>query len=145
MSAFGAVSGVQSGAIFHRREDLRASGIHRQPWRGIDWTDEGALAVVFSGGYRDDAWDVDAVWYTGEGGQGGHRKQVRDQRLIRGNRALRNNIDKHIPIRVARRVKQGKDFSYRYEGLFDVVECRLEASKDGPKVYRFRLVRLGPD
>lgn len=66
---FGDVPGVLPGGRFHRRDDLRRAGLHRRNQHGIDWTSEGALAVVFSGGYADDEWSEDDPWYTGEGGQ----------------------------------------------------------------------------
>lgn len=61
---FGDVPGVPPGSRFHRREDLRRAGLHRRTQQGIDWTSEGALAVVFSGGYADDEWSEDDPWYT---------------------------------------------------------------------------------
>jgi hypothetical protein len=86
---FGDIAGVLTGARFHRREDVRRAGLHRGTQQGIDWTSEGALAVVFSGGYTDDEWSETDPWYTGQGGQDEPRgRQVRDQELVDGNLAL---------------------------------------------------------
>jgi putative restriction endonuclease len=137
---FGEVAGVVAGKRFHRRDDLRRSGLHRQPGRGIDASPEGACAVVFAGGYSDDSWDPREAWYTGEGGQDTRGRQVRDQKLVRGNRALKVSLDSGKPVRVIRKIDKGiGDFEYVYEGLYEVSEYRYDASKDGPKVFRFLL------
>jgi len=95
--------------------------------------------VVFSGGYSDDVWDPDEAWYTGEGGLDRRGHQVHDQELIRGNLALQRNIEKSLPVRVVRQVETHDSFEYVYEGLYQVVDSRLEAGRDGPHVYRFLL------
>jgi hypothetical protein len=141
--AFGEVPGVTPGQRFSRREDLRRAGLHRGAQQGIDWSAEGALAIVFSGGYADDEWSEDDPWYTGEGGQdapGG--RQVRDQELTRGNLAMVKSHRAGLPIRVVRKVVVGGDYEYVYEGLYRVEEWHPEPSRDGPRVYRFRLRRL---
>lgn len=99
---FGEVPGVLPGQRFSRREDLRRAGLHRRTQQGIDWTAEGALTVVFSGGYADDAWSEDDPWYTGEGGQdhpGG--RQVHDQELSGGNLALTRSYREGLPVSLA--------------------------------------------
>lgn len=139
---FGEVQGVEPGSRFHRREDLRRAGLHRRTQQGIDWTSEGALAVVFSGGYADDEWSEHDPWYTGEGGQDAPRgRQVRDQELTGGNLALERSYRAGLPVRVIRRVPAGDDYEYVYEGLYHVVDRVFAPSRDGPKVYRFRLRR----
>lgn len=142
---FGEVPGVSPGQRFHRRDELRAAGLHRRVQQGIDWTSEGALAIVFSGLYADDEWSDTDPWYTGMGGQdlpGG--QQVRDQEPILGNRALMHNFREGLPVRVIRRVSTDYDYDYVYEGLYYVVDFTYAPSKDGPKVYRFRLRRVLP-
>lgn len=139
---FGEVPGVAPGSHFRRREDLRRAGLHRRTQQGIDWTSEGALAVVFSGGYVDDEWSEDDPWYTGEGGQDAPRgRQVRDQDLTGGNLALERSYRAGLPVRVIRRVPAGNDYEYVYEGTYHVVDRVLVPSRDGPRVYRFRLRR----
>lgn len=139
---FGDVPGVLPGRRFRRREDLRRAGLHRRTQQGIDWTSDGALAVVFSGGYADDEWSEDDPWYTGEGGQDTPRgRQVRDQELTGGNLALERSYRAGLPVRVIRRVPSGDDYEYLYEGLYHVVDRVFVPSRDGPNVYRFRLRR----
>jgi putative restriction endonuclease len=138
--AVGEVLGVAPGQRFSRREDLRRAGLHRRTQQGIDWSSESALAVVFSGGYADDAWSDDDPWYTGEGGQdapGG--RQVRDQELTGGNMALVKSYRAGLPVRVIRKVATERDYEYMYEGLYHVVDMHFGPSRDGPKVYRFQL------
>jgi putative restriction endonuclease len=139
---FGEIAGVKSGQRFRRREDLRKAGLHRQPGRGIDASREGALAVVFAGVYPDDRWGEHEAWYTGEGGQDRRGTQVRDQKLDRGNLALKRNVENRRPVRVIRKIDNLTDFEYVYEGLFSVEQYVSEPSEDGPKVYRFLLKKV---
>jgi hypothetical protein len=142
---FGHVPGVTIGQTFHRRVDLQRAGIFRSLQQGIDFSSEGALAVVFSGGYVDDEWSDEGPWYTGEGGQdviGG--RQVRDQELVRGNMALMRNLRSGLPVRVIRKIFHANgDYDFAYEGLFHVVDHMYSPGRDGPKVYRFKLRRAG--
>jgi hypothetical protein len=138
---FGKIPGTNRGDRFKRRAEIRLAGLHRQPGRGIDGSAEGAVAVVFAGGYIDDVWDSREAWYTGEGGQDRRGRQVHDQQLVRGNLALQRNVESGLPVRVLRRVDKGGDFEYIYEGLYAVEDCRYEPGKDGPKVFRFLLRR----
>jgi hypothetical protein len=141
--AFGEVPGVTPGQRFSRREDLRRAGLHRGAQQGIDWTAEGALAIVFSGGYADDEWSEDDPWYTGEGGQDAPSgRQVHDQELTRGNLALARSRQAGLPVRVIRKVAVAGDYAYEYEGLFQVMDVRRQRSQDGPMVYRFQLRRI---
>jgi hypothetical protein len=140
---FGEVPGVVPGKAFHRRVDLQRAGVFRSPQQGIDFTSEGALAIVFSGGYVDDEWSDDDPWYTGQGGQdviGG--RQIRDQELVRGNLALMRNLRTGLPVRVIRKVvRRDGDYDFVFEGLFHVVDHMFSPGRDGPKVYRFKLRR----
>ncbi len=141
-AVLGNVPGARPGSRLHRRDDLRRAGLHRRTQQGIDWTSEGALAVVFSGGYADDEWSEEDPWYTGEGGQDAPRgRQVRDQELTRGNLALERSYRAGLPVRVIRRISSGEDYEYRYEGLYHVVDRRYVPGRDGPRVYRFQLRR----
>jgi len=140
---FGEVPGVRPGQTFHRRIDLNKAGLVRNLQQGIDFCAEGALAIVFAGGYVDDEWSDDP-WYTGEGGQdapGG--RQVLDQEMVRGNRGLMRNLREGLPVRVVRKVvRPDGDYDFVYEGLFHVVDHMYSPGRDGPKVYRFKLRRL---
>lgn len=140
---FGEVPGTSPGQKFHRRVDLKKAGLMRNLQQGIDFCAEGALAIVFAGGYVDDEWSDDP-WYTGEGGQdvpGG--RQVLDQEMVRGNRGLTRNLREGLPVRVVRKVARSDgDYDFVYEGLFHVVDHMYSPGRNGPKVHRFKLRRL---
>ena len=144
---FGEVPGVLPGHRFRRRRDLRDKGVVRVLQQGIDYCSEGALAIVFSGGYSDDVWSEDDPWYTGEGGQdapGG--RQIQDQELNRGNRALMQNLREGLPVRVVRKVRRpDRNYEFVYEGLFHVVDVMYGPGREGAKVYRFQLRRTWTD
>jgi len=50
-----------------------------------------AVAIVLSGMYEDDLDNAEDVVYTGQGGHNltGDKRQIRDQKLERGNLALK--------------------------------------------------------
>jgi hypothetical protein len=95
-----------------------------------------------SGGYVDDEesrYSDGTIVYTGEGGQKGGR-QVADQKEERGNAALIRSCDSGKPIRLLRGGSlKGGGAEYYYDGLFKCTEYTYEASKVGPKVYKFTL------
>jgi SET domain/SAD/SRA domain len=66
---------------------------------------------------------------------------VRDQELTKGNAALKMNMDVGCPVRLVRKLEGGGN-TYMYEGLYQVADMKFEPSSDGPKVYRFLLVRI---
>ncbi len=143
----GEIPGVLEGKVFKDREELRLAGIHRPPISGISYISNGpAESIVISGGYKDDEDFGNRIIYTGQGGQdspGG--KQVSDQELTRGNRALVYSQERGKPVRVIRGWEGNKEFSpkngYRYDGLFQVAQNWYEPSKDGPLVIRFELLK----
>jgi putative restriction endonuclease len=60
-------------------------------------------SIVLSGGYVDDEDLGDVIIYTGEGGRDPNTgRQVADQQLTLGNKALAENHLNGIPIRVHR-------------------------------------------
>jgi putative restriction endonuclease len=96
----GEIPGVEDGAIFVDRQALHDAGVHRGTQAGIGG---GGEAVVLSGGYVDDVDNGDVIIYTGQGGRDPESgRQVRDQELTRGNRALADNYREGNPIRVCR-------------------------------------------
>ncbi|KAG2435157.1 hypothetical protein HXX76_007241 [Chlamydomonas incerta] len=127
----------------------------------------GAYSVVMSGIYVDDEDMGEVFWYTGEGGMDKGSKQVKDQQMLTGsNAALKNNCDTRTPVRVLRGYveeaapaaggeeaaaggKGGKggrggrvaapkkEKGLVYEGLYLVLEYKMEPSKDGPLVCKF--------
>jgi [histone H3]-lysine9 N-trimethyltransferase EHMT len=50
-----------------------------------------ATCIVLSGQYEDDLDNADTITYTGQGGHDllGNKKQISDQKLERGNLALK--------------------------------------------------------
>lgn len=104
-------------------------------------------SIVLSGGYVDDVDDGDLVIYTGEGGRDPNKgRQVADQDLVGGNKALAHNYVEGIPVRVTRGHKLDSPYApkegYRYDGLYQVVSYWDEKGRDGFLIYRFRLERL---
>jgi hypothetical protein len=90
---FGPIPGYPPGSHFASRRELFDAGIHRQLQAGIVGSDtEGAESIVLSGGYEDDEDYGNLIIYTGEGGRDAQTgKQIADQVLTRGNRALALN------------------------------------------------------
>jgi putative restriction endonuclease len=88
----------------------------------------------------------DVIIYTGEGGRDPNSgRQVADQQLVLGNKALAENHLNGIPIRVHRGKahfpNMPEGFLYRYDGLYRVASYWQEPGRDGFKIWRFRLER----
>src|SRR5438128_2484993 len=107
------------GSTFRTRAELSKSGIHRPTQAGIGGSSvTGAESIVLAGGYEDDEDLGDTIVYTGEGGRDSSSgKQIGDQKLERGNLALRVSMMFGQPIRV---VRHEKTAGYRYDGLFRI-------------------------
>lgn len=146
-SVFGEIEGVDLGEWFQDRSAVRAAGLHRHGQAGIsgNYTD-GADAIVVSGGYKDDRDHGDWILYTGQGGRDDTGRQVQDQSLTRGNRALVLSEERGLPVRVIRGAGGDPAHSpatgYRYDGLFSVLRHWVEDSLDGPLIYRYELRKL---
>jgi putative restriction endonuclease len=144
----GEIEGVRTGTLFKSREEVRLAKLHRPPMAGISYVTDGpAESIVISGGYDDDEDFGDSIIYTGQGGQdspGG--KQIKDQEVTRGNKALIFSEDHGTPIRIIRGSGGDPKFSpisgYRYDGLYQVTCHWFEKSKNGPLVIRFELNRI---
>lgn len=149
-SVFGAIPGVDVGATFATRVEVKAAGLHRHLQAGIsgDYA-VGADAIIVSGGYADDRDFGDRLIYTGQGGQAAG-VQVADQLFTKGNLALARSEESGYPVRVIRGAGGDKQHSpasgYRYDGLFVVVDHWREPSRsgplnDGPLIWRYVLER----
>ncbi|KAM0932716.1 putative [histone H3]-lysine(4) N-trimethyltransferase chromatin remodeling SET family [Dioscorea sansibarensis] len=156
----GAVPGVEVGDEFHYRVELSIIGLHRPFQGGIDATKLGdisvATSIVASGGYPDDidsSESSDVLIYSGSGGnpQKGE-KQGSDQKLERGNLALKNSIETKTPVRVIYGFKEAKPSesqdsrpklvsTFTYDGLYIVESYWKERGKHGD-VFKFRLRRI---
>lgn len=86
---------------------------------------------------------------TGQGGRDENTgRQIKDQELKLGNAGLvRSQYDKR-PVRVIRGSgddpRYSPDAGYRYDGLFRVVDHWHDSSRDGPRIWRFHLVKITP-
>lgn len=143
---------VPIGTTYPDRESVRLAGLHKHPMSGIGYEPGGAAeSIVVSGGYTDDQDFGNRLIYTGQGGQSapGSGKQVRDQKVERGNRALINSVLIQNPIRIIRGSGGDSEFSpesgYRYDGLFLVTKHWFDKSSDGPLIIRFELVKYDFD
>ncbi|GER40380.1 histone-lysine N-methyltransferase [Striga asiatica] len=154
----GDVPGVQVGDEFQYRVELAVVGIHRLYQAGIDSMklENGlsvAVSIVSSGSYSDDMENSDVLIYSGQGGNvvGKQRQNPHDQKLVRGNLALKNSIDAKTPVRVVRGWKdKAVDpldpkpklvTTYVYDGLYTVEKYWMETGPHGKQVFMFELRR----
>ncbi|XP_073301628.1 uncharacterized protein [Primulina huaijiensis] len=154
---FGQVPGVEVGDEFQYRVELAIVGIHRLYQAGIDWMkvdgEPVATSIVASGAYSDDLENADVLIYSGQGGNVvGKIKEPADQKLERGNLALRNSISAETPVRVVRGWKETKTIDtadsrpktvsiYVYDGLYTVKRYWTEVGPRGKQVFMFELRR----
>lgn len=156
----GEVPGVEVGDEFQYRVELALVGIHRLYQAGIDsmkHADTGmliAVSIVASGAYADEMDDPDVLVYSGQGGNlVGKAKTPEDQKLERGNLALRNSISVKNPVRVVRGYKEIKPSesgdaklkvatTYVYDGIYTVDNYWTEEGKHGKMVFMFELRRI---
>ncbi|KAF7828478.1 histone-lysine N-methyltransferase, H3 lysine-9 specific SUVH6-like [Senna tora] len=144
----GPVPGVEVGDEFQYRVELNIIGLHRQIQGGIDYVVHNgkilATSVVSSGGYADELDNSDVLIYTGQGGSMlKNDKEPEDQKLERGNLALKNSIVEKNPVRVIRGTESadGKCKRYVYDGLYEVEAYWQDMGPHGKLVFRFRLRR----
>ncbi|KAF3324912.1 histone-lysine N-methyltransferase, H3 lysine-9 specific SUVH4-like protein [Carex littledalei] len=156
----GLVPGVEVGDEYRYRAELSVLGLHRPPQAGIDYTMWNgihiATSIVASGGYSDDMENENVLIYTGAGGKPtgktGHT-EPEDQKLKRGNLALKNSIETKTPVRVIHGQSTSNSgkvvMTFTYDGLYRVEKYWREKEtymvKGEPKtvaVFKFRLKRL---
>ncbi|KAK1273576.1 Histone-lysine N-methyltransferase, H3 lysine-9 specific SUVH6 [Acorus gramineus] len=155
----GVIPGVEVGDEFQYRVELAIVGIHRPFQGGIDYLKKGkeilATSIVASGGYDDETDSSDVLIYLGSGGTVGGKgeKRVEDQKLERGNLALKNSIHARSPVRVIRGFKELKTSeshetrpkvvtTYTYDGLYMVEKYWQEQGNHGCSVFKFQLRRI---
>lgn len=154
----GAVPGVDVGDEFHYRVELAFVGVHRLYQAGIDYMKHNgilvAISIVSSGAYANDREDEDSLIYCGQGGNvAGKDKKPEDQKLERGNLALKNSITTKNPVRVIHGFKETKSSDladskgkigtiYVYDGLYRVETYWQEEGKHGNLVYMFKLKKI---
>ncbi|KAL7594751.1 hypothetical protein Lser_V15G30647 [Lactuca serriola] len=152
---YGSIPGIEVGDEFQYRVELALVGLHWLLQGGIDYIRHGntktpvAVSVVASGGYDNELNKPECLIYSGSGGIG-KDKQILDQKLERGNIALKNNINLKIPVRVIRGYK-GKSTepsskslttTYIYDGLYTVEKYWQEKGPHGNLVFKFELKRI---
>ncbi|KAK2372360.1 histone-lysine N-methyltransferase, H3 lysine-9 specific SUVH1 [Trifolium repens] len=145
----GPVPGVEVGDKFQYRIELNIIGLHRQIQGGIDYVKHRnkilATSIVASGGYYDELDNTDVLIYTGQGGNVmSNDKDPEDQKLERGNLALKNSSEEKNPVRVIRGSDSmdGKYKIYVYHGLYLVESCWQEMGSHGKLVYKFRMRKI---
>ena len=120
--------------FFRDRQELHDKKLHRGLQQGI--APHGS-SIVLSGGYADDEIIGDVIIYTG-GRDLKTGRQVADQKLIRGNRALAENHLNGIPVRVhlgkVYMPNMPESFRYRYVGLYRIARYWRD---DGQHASRF--------
>uniref|UniRef100_A0A0E0QIN9 YDG domain-containing protein n=1 Tax=Oryza rufipogon TaxID=4529 RepID=A0A0E0QIN9_ORYRU len=152
----GNVRGVEVGDEFLYRVELALVGLHRPYQGGIDTTDHNgvlvAISIVASGGYPDELSSSGELIYTGSGGKPAGKEKHEDQKLGRGNLALKNCIKTKTPVRVIHGFKgQNREdvshsrakqiLTFTYDGLYLVLDCWRE----GLKGSRLNIRTLGWD
>ncbi|WVZ93106.1 hypothetical protein U9M48_039115 [Paspalum notatum var. saurae] len=146
----GSVPGVEIGDEYLYRVELSLVGLHRPYQGGIDTTKDRndvliAISIVASGGYPDELSSSGELVYTGSGGKLSGKKGEGDQKLERGNLALKNCIQMNTPVRVIHgfggnsRTKETSTFTY--DGLYHVVDCWTEG-QSGSKAFKYKLQRI---
>ncbi|GAB4828527.1 Histone-lysine N-methyltransferase, H3 lysine-9 specific suvh4 [Ancistrocladus abbreviatus] len=157
----GHLPGIDVGYQFFSRAEMVAVGFHGHWLNGIDYMGQSygklkeykgytfplAVAIVLSGQYEDDLDDSEDIVYTGQGGNDllGNKRQIQDQVLLRGNLALKNNMEQSIPVRVIRGHENTSSYCgkvYTYDGLYKVIDYWAEKGVSGFTVYKYRLRRL---
>ncbi|KAK7313123.1 hypothetical protein VNO77_37553 [Canavalia gladiata] len=131
----GNISGIEVGHQFYSRAEMAAVGFHSHWLNGIDYMGvcyvktysnyefPVVVAIVLSGMYEDDLDNAEDIVYTGQGGHNltGDRRQIRDQKLERGNLALENCVEQCVPVRVVRGHGSSSSYfgkEYNYDGLY---------------------------
>ncbi|KZV20026.1 histone-lysine N-methyltransferase, H3 lysine-9 specific SUVH6-like [Dorcoceras hygrometricum] len=148
----GEVPGVQVGDEFQYRVELAVVGIHRLYQNGIDTIKLNgkmlvASSIVASGAYADDMESGDILIYSGQGGNVVEKdREPEDQKLEKGNLALKNSILAKTPVRVVRgwkvKTADSKTVSiYIYDGLYTVKHFWSETGPHGKLVFMFELWR----
>lgn len=140
-NGYGPVPDVEVGTWFPKRVDAARAKVHRPLQNGICGTRAlGCESIAIVGGYEDDVDNGDEIIYTGEGGRDPDTgKQIKDQKLERGNAALATSVRTQNPIRVLRgSTKDG----YTYAGLYLVSDFWQTTGKSGFGIWQFALTAV---
>lgn len=154
----GPIPGVSVGQQFLSRAEMVVIGLHSHWLNGIDYigavkgrmTDVElpvAVSIVMSGGYEDDVDNSEDMVYTGQGGNDllSTRRQIKDQKMEKGNLALKNSMKCRLPVRVIRGHADKRSYTgkiYTYDGLYEVYGHWAEKGISGFTVFKYQLRRL---
>jgi euchromatic histone-lysine N-methyltransferase len=153
-SMVGEVDGVEVGDEFIFRVELAIVGLHTPLQAGIDTTKDTdgepiAVSIVASGGYLDEYCSSSGeLIYIGSGGKAAGTDQDGDQKLEHANLALKNCIDRGVPVRVTHGIRTEevshstvKEFpKFIYDGLYHVVAFCPDGMP-GSRVFKYKLRR----
>lgn len=148
---FGDIPGVKIGDTYQFRVELAIVGLHLQYFAGIDYTDlngkSHATSVVDSGHYKNNVNSLETLIYVGSGANpkvSSSYKKLEDQKLEKGNLALKNSMDAKLPIRVIclQKALGTSGQGYTYAGLYIVSNYKQERDQRGKLVFEFELSRL---
>jgi euchromatic histone-lysine N-methyltransferase len=153
----GQVPGVQVGDEFLYRVQLAIVGLHLAYQGGIDTTvyrngERIAISIVASGGYPDELSSSGELIYSGSGGKPAGKKDHEDQKLERGNLALKNCIKTKTPVRViygfkAQNTRVGSHSrarevsTFTYDGLYQVLDFWMDG-QPGSRVFKYKLKKI---
>ncbi|KAK9713715.1 hypothetical protein RND81_06G046800 [Saponaria officinalis] len=154
----GSIPGVEIGDSFNYRVELMIAGLHSRNQHGIDYMKKGrklmATCIVATEGYPDKIGGHDeegeVLIYTGEGGMYGLKKGEcpKDQKMVKGNLALKSSISVDNDVRVVRGFRCGDNlggmnpkFTYVYDGLYKVVGCIDTRDIKSTLIFKFELRR----
>ncbi|KAJ4706514.1 Histone-lysine N-methyltransferase, H3 lysine-9 specific protein [Melia azedarach] len=153
----GSIPGVKVGDKFKWMSELNVIGLHHQFFSGIDYMKVGrkllATSIVDAGRYANETESCDILIYVGQGGNPQVAKgQIGDQKLERGNLALKNSMEAKTPVRVISKISKSyydvngrkidsANVMYVYDGLFFVDKYWREVGPYGKLVFKFMLKR----
>ncbi|XP_073117002.1 histone-lysine N-methyltransferase, H3 lysine-9 specific SUVH4 isoform X1 [Elaeis guineensis] len=161
----GHLPGIDVGHQFYSRAEMVVVGLHSHWLNGIDYMGQSyaklviykeqykgykfplAVCIVLSGMYEDDLDNSENIVYTGQGGHDllGNKHQIRDQKMERGNLALKNSMENGLPVRVVRGHESASSYCgkiYTYDGLYKVGRYWAEKGISGFTVFKYQLKRL---
>jgi euchromatic histone-lysine N-methyltransferase len=155
----GHVDGINVGDLFQYRAELVVIGLHQQFQNGIDYLDKGenslATSIVVTPKYSNVMKSSGSLIYEGQGSNPRVRKPVapHDQKLEKGNLALRNSMNAKRPVRVILKIfgkfdcmeewrNNVSNCSFKYDGLYSVDTMTQERGEFGKLVFKFKLNKL---
>lgn len=144
----GAIPGVEIADQFQNRAELVIVGVHAQFVASVDYMEKDgkkiATSIVSISCYSNVEELTDVIYFCEGGIQTVAEQNLNDQRLVRGNLALKNSMDEKTPVRVIRghQSLEGKTTTFTYDGLFIVSKFWQEKVQNGEWVYMFQLNRM---